>query len=127
MRPPGRTCSDFRAFTAAAPDARVAEMDSVIGRKGGKALLTLLFRDCGLMLAFLRDRNDSQSVIDAFARLWDLDGPDLFRRLFPVLLADNGCEFSNPLALENAPDSSPRPRMFYCGPCASWLINSAKG
>ena len=116
----GRTYADFQAFTAAAPDARVAEMDSVIGRKGGKVLLTLLFRDCGLMLAFLRGRNDSQSVIDAFALLWDLAGPDLFRRLFPVLLTDNGSEFSNPLALENAPDGSPRSRLFYCDPCASW-------
>jgi len=116
----GRAYADFQAFTAAAPDARVAEMDSVIGRKGGKVLLTLLFRDCGLMLAFLRDRNDSQSVIDAFALLWDLAGPDLFRRLFPVLLTDNGSEFSNPAALESAPDGAPRSRLFYCDPCASW-------
>jgi len=116
----GRTYADYQAFMAAAPDTRVVEMDSVIGRKGGKVLLTLLFRDCGLMLAFLRDRNDSQSVIDAFALLWDLAGPDLFRRLFPVLLTDNGSEFSNPLALENSPDGSPRSRLFYCDPCASW-------
>ena len=116
----GRSYADFQAFMAAAPDARVAEMDSVIGRVGGKVLLTLLFRDCGLMLAFLRDRNDSQSVIDAFALLWELAGPCLFRRLFPVLLTDNGSEFSNPLALESAPDGSPRSRLFYCDPCASW-------
>ena len=116
----GRTYAEFQAFTAAAPDARVVEMDSVIGRIGGKVLLTLMFRDCGLMLAFLREHNDSQSVIDAFARLWDLAGADLFRRLFPVLLTDNGSEFSNPLALENAPDGTSRARLFYCDPCASW-------
>ncbi len=116
----GRTYADFQAFTAATPEARVVEMDSVIGRIGGKVLLTLLFRDSGLMLAFLRDRNDSQSVIDAFARLWAVAGPELFRRLFPVLLTDNGSEFSNPLALENAPDGNPRSRLFYCDPCASW-------
>lgn len=116
----GRTYADFQAFTAAAPDARVVEMDSVIGRVGGKVLLTLLFRDSSLMLAFLRDRNDSQSVIDAFALLWKLAGPDLFRRLFPVLLTDNGSEFSNPRALECAPDGTPRSRLFYCDPCASW-------
>jgi len=116
----GRSYVDFQAFTAVAPDTRVAEMDSVIGRVGGKVLLTLLFRDCGLMLAFLRDRNDSQSVIDVFARLWDLAGQDLFRRLFPILLTDNGSEFSNPLALETAPDGLPRSRVFYCDPCASW-------
>ena len=116
----GRTYADFRAFTAANPDARVVEMDFVIGRVGGKTLLTLLFRGCGLMLAFLRPRNDSQSVIDAFPPLWKLAGPDLFRRLCPVLLTDNGSEFSNPPALERAPDGPPRSRLFYCDPCASW-------
>jgi len=116
----GRTYDEFLAFTAAAPDIRVVEMDSLIGRVGGKVLLTLMFSDSGLLLAFLRDRNDSQSVIEAFASLWKLAGPDLFRRLFPVLLTDNGSEFSNPLALENAPDGAPRARLFYCDPCASW-------
>jgi IS30 family transposase len=116
----GRKLSDFQALLADAPDVRVVEMDSVIGRVGGKVLLTLLFRDTGLMLAFLRDHNDAQSVIDAFARLWTLAGPELYRRLFPVLLTDNGSEFSNPLALENAPDGTSRSRLFYCDPCASW-------
>lgn len=116
----GRTYVDFQMFTAAAPDTRVVEMDSVIGRVGGKVLLTLLFRDSGLMLAFLRDRNDSQSVIDAFAQLWKQAGADLFRHLFPVLLTDNGSEFSNPRALEDDPNGTPRTRLFYCDPCASW-------
>lgn len=116
----GRKYDEFRAFTADHPDAGVVEMDSVVGRVGGKVLLTMLLRNCGLMLAFLRDRNDSQSVIDAFAVLWREAGPELFRRIFAVLLTDNGSEFSNPLALENAPDGSPRSRLFYCDPCASW-------
>lgn len=116
----GRTYADFQTLIAAAPDDRVVEMDSVVGRIGGKVLLTIMFRDCGLMLAFLRERNNSQSVIDAFALLWDLAGADLFRRLFPVLLTDNGSEFSNPLALEYAPDGTLRSRLFYCDPCASW-------
>jgi IS30 family transposase len=116
----GRSYGDFQEFRAAAPDARVVEMDSVIGRVGGKVLLTLLFRDSSLMLAFLRDRNDSQSVIDAFSLLWTCAGPELFRRLFPVLLTDNGSEFSNPRALEIAPNGTPRTRLFYCDPCASW-------
>jgi len=116
----GRSYGDFQEFMATAPDARVVEMDSVIGRVGGKVLLTLLFRDTGLLLAFLRDRNDSQSVIDVFSRLWTYADEDLFRCLFPVLLTDNGSEFSNPRALEIAPDGTPRTRLFYCDPCASW-------
>jgi transposase, IS30 family len=116
----GRTYADFQSFMASAPDIRVVEMDSVIGRVGGKVLLTLMFRDCGFMLALLRERNDSQSVIDVFNSLWTMAGADLYRRLFPVLLTDNGSEFSNPGALENAPQGSARTRLFYCDPCASW-------
>ena len=116
----GRTYADYQAFVAAAPDVRTVEMDSVIGRKGGKVLLTLMFNGCGLMLAFLRDRNDSQSVIDVFARLWTRAGSDLFQRLCPVLLTDNGSEFSNPKALELDGEGRLRTRVFYCDPCASY-------
>ena len=115
----GRTYADYLSFVAAAPDLPTVEMDTVVGRRGGKVLLTLLFVRCGFMLAFLRDRNDSQSVIDVFSRLWTLAGADLFRRLFPVLLTDNGSEFSNPRALELDPAGQPRTRVFYCDPCAT--------
>ncbi len=94
-------------------------MDTVVGRRGGKVLLTLQFVRCGFMLAFLREHNDSQSVIDVFARLWTLAGPDRFRSLFPVLLTDNGSEFSNPKALELDPAGQRRTRVFYCDPCAT--------
>jgi IS30 family transposase len=119
----GRTYEDYKAFMAENPGTRVVEMDSVIGRVGGKCLLTLQFVGMGFMLAFLRGRNDAQSVIDVFNALWELVEsiqPGLFQRLFPVLLTDNGSEFSNPLALEFAPDGSRRTRVFYCDPCASW-------
>jgi len=115
----GRTYEDYQAFSAASPELATVEMDTVVGRRGGKVLLTLQFVRCGFMLAFLRERNDSQSVIDVFARLWTLAGPDRFRRLFPLLLTDNGSEFSNPKALELDPAGQRRTRVFYCDPCAT--------
>ena len=115
----GRAYADYLSFVAAAPDLPTVEMDTVVGRRGGKVLLTLLFARCGFMLAFLRDRNDSQSVVDVFSRLWTLAGANIFRRLFPVLLTDNGSEFSNPKALELDPDGQPRTRVFYCDPYVS--------
>ena len=116
----GRAYADFKTFIGENPGVPVVEMDSVIGRVGGKVLLTLQFVGTGLMLAFLRERNDAQSVIDVFSQLWSLTEATLFRQIFPVLLTDNGSEFSNPLALETAPDGSSRTRVFYCDPCASW-------
>ena len=39
-------------------------------------------------------------------------------KLFPILLADNGTEFSNPEALEFGPDGERRSWVFYCNPSA---------
>jgi len=51
------------------------------------------------MLAYIRNVNTSQSVIDTFERLYEELRPDSFRELFPVILTDNGSEFSNPSAI----------------------------
>jgi IS30 family transposase len=115
----GRTYADFLAFTEAS-DAPVVEMDSVIGRVGGKVLLTMMFKSCDLMLAFTRDRNTSQSVIDVFNFLDGTLGREMFSRLLTVCLADNGSEFSNPKALEYDAQGGQRTRVFYCDPYASY-------
>jgi len=117
----GRTLADYKAHREAHPDAPEVEMDSVIGRVGGKVLLTINFNNCGLMLAFLRDANTSQSVIDVFNGLEGLLGAQVFRRMFPVVLTDNGSEFSNPAALEASQSGDARrTRVFYCDPNSSW-------
>lgn len=117
----GRTYNDFRLFCKEHPDSAIVEMDSVLGNVGGKVLLTLQFNNCGLMLAFLRDNNNSQSVIDIFNRLEQWFGVVVFQNLFPVILTDNGSEFSNPAVLEKSPFSGEqRTRIFYCNPFSSW-------
>ena len=121
----GRTYDDFHNFMEANNHPLVVEMDSVIGRIGGKALLTLHFVKAEFMLAFLRDANDSQSVIDIFDGLNELLGINEFKRLFPVLLGDNGSEFSNPRAIEcDRTTGEIRTQVFYCDPCASFQKGS---
>lgn len=117
-----RTWEDYQNFRNwdELLDISPVEIDSVIGSRGGKTLLTILFTNCSFMLAFLRNRNDSQSVIDVFNYLDSLLGRQLFMELFPVILADNGSEFSNPAAIEFAPDGSRRTRLFYCDPMSPY-------
>ena len=123
----GRTYDDFQRFMEANNYPLVVEMDSVIGRVGGKALLTLHFVKAEFMLAFLRDANDSQSVIDVFDKLNELLGIDMFKRLFPVLVGDNGSEFSNPSAIEcDRSTGEIRTNVFYCDPYASFQKGSAE-
>lgn len=112
----GRNYDDFNLFLDKKPDTPVVQMDSVIGIKGGKCLLTIHFVDTSLMLAFLRDANTSKSVIDVFEMLDKTLGRDLFKRLFPVILTDNGSEFSNPKAIEygSGEFTGLRTKIFYC-------------
>ena len=102
------------------PAVHEVEMDSVIGRIGGKVLLTLIFPSSELMLAFLRERNTAQSVIECISFLYEHLGSKNFCYLFPVLLTDNGSEFSDPIAIEQAPDGTERTRIFYCDAMASY-------
>ena len=62
----GRRYSDYLAFIKENRDINIIEMDSVEGIKGGKVLLTIHFVNSSFMLAFLREHNDAQSVIDIF-------------------------------------------------------------
>lgn len=84
----GRTYNDFLEYMEANPDTATVEMDTVEGQKGGSVLLTMQFNNCGFMLAFLREHNTSQSVIDIFNDLYSTLGKDVFRRLFPIILTD---------------------------------------
>jgi transposase, IS30 family len=117
----GRTIGDYEKFIAEKPGCYAVEMDSVLGTRGGKVLLTLQFDQCATMLAFIRDANTSQSVIDVFNMLESTFGLETFQRLFPVILTDNGSEFSNPDALERSVDGEhKRTNIFYCDPYCSW-------
>ena len=102
------------------------QLDSVEGIKGGAVLLTIHFVEQQLQLAFLRQHNDFQSVIDIFDRLYFELRMDIFIELFPVLLADNGSEFSNPSAIELDAQGTPRTRMFYCNPSAPYQKGSCE-
>ena len=113
----GRTRADFLLFLQENPDVAIIEMDTVEGRKGidEKCLLTIHFTNCSLMLAFIRDRNSAASVVEVFTRLRSMLGKDVHARLFPVLLTDNGGEFSDPLAIEMEPSSGEiLSQVFYC-------------
>jgi transposase, IS30 family len=115
-----RTYSDFLVHAGYHPDLQIVEMDTVIGRIGGKVLLTMLFRDSDLLLIFLLPNNTQSAVLEVFDSLEHTLGISLFQACFPIILTDNGSEFQNPAILEKAVNGRPRCRIFYCDPMASW-------
>ncbi len=64
-----------------------------------KVLLTVFFGETSLMLAFLKDSNTSKSLIDIYDELYNRLEEQDFQKLFPIILTDNGSEFSNPKSM----------------------------
>lgn len=122
----GRSYNDFILFMQSHPYFPIVEMDSVEGTKGGKILLTLHFTIPQFMLAFIRDVNTSQSVIDIIDQLYLELRPDVFCDMFKVLLGDNGSEFSNPRAIEFDKQGNRRTHVFYCDPSSPFQKGAAE-
>ena len=95
-------------------------MDTVEGVKGGKVLLTFLFRASRLMLAFILSEKTQKEVFRIFNMLEYGLGTELFEKTFPIILTDNGTEFGNPLSLEFNNEGVGRTRIFYCNARASY-------
>ena len=74
-------------------------MDTVEGVKGGKVLLTLLFRQSKFMLVYLMDTKNMECVEKALKNIKGIVVVETFKRVFEVILTDNGSEFFNPISI----------------------------
>ena len=102
----GRTYDDFKAFCAESGTTHWVEMDTVIGRIGGKAILTLHFTNSNFMVGLLLDSKSTAEVTNK------LDRVDY--KILNVILTDNGGEFSDIHGIERQ-----KARLFFCDPYQS--------
>ncbi len=117
----GRTYEDFKNYMEIHPDIPIVEMDTVRGsRRKEQVLLTIMFIQCSVMLMILIKDEDQDSVVGFFDWLTKKLGIRRFRRLFQVIVTDNGGCFKDALALEYTKSGAPRTKVFYCDPQASW-------
>lgn len=121
----GRTYNDFNDYLSIHPEASIVEMDTVEGIKGGKVFLTLLFRNYNFMLIFIMDSKTMDDVEKVFIRIKKIIGIDTFKRLFEVILTDNGSEFFNPISIEvDYETGEVLSHVFYCDPYCSYQKGS---
>lgn len=121
----GRFYTDFKDYIEMNPQASIVEMDTVIGTsggKGGKCFLTLLFRSFNLMLIYLLFYKKSNYVTRVFNSLKKTLGIEEYKKLFQVILTDNGTEFSDPESIEIDCDTGEIvSQLFYCDLLASHI------
>ena len=118
----GRTLENMKAYLELHPNANIVEMDTVIGKQEDKkCIMTLYFRNSKLMLMFLIDKYKTKAVSDIFKSLRKQLGYDSFKKMFEIILTDNGWEFSKPNDIEFDYNTGEKViNIFYCNPYSSW-------
>jgi len=112
----GRSYEDFLNYLALKQLNSWLEMDTVMGRMGGKVLLTFNLSFCNFIFARLLD---NKTALEVTKHLYDIKNTlhqadkDFFQ-LFPVILTDNGGEFARVDDIEM--DVRGESKLFFCDP-----------
>ena len=112
----GRSYEDFQNYLSLNQLNYWLEMGTVIGRMGGKVLLTFNLSFCNFIFARLLD---NKTTLEVTKHLYDIKNTlhqadkDFFQ-LFPVILTDNGGEFARVDDIEM--DVRGESKLFFCDP-----------
>lgn len=118
----GRTFADYLGFMEKHPSFSIVEMDTLIGRPGGKVIMTFQFVNVDFMFGLLLDNKTAAEAASKITMLKGklADNGLSFGDFFPLLLTDNGGEFSSASAFENSLDGVKETVLFYCDPNAPY-------
>ena len=117
----GRKYTDFSEYVNKFPDTNIVEMDTVEGiQNENDCFLTLLWRKSKFMLIFKLESQTTDEVTRVFHYLQDLLPYDTYRKLFPVILTDNGHEFFDVVNIECIYKTGEKvTNLYFCDPHAS--------
>ncbi len=116
----GRTFNDFLGFLEDNQDVPLVQLDTVIGRIGGKVILTIHFVNSDFMIGLLLENKTAAEAANKIqelkANLYEFNFK--FGDIAPLLLTDNGGEFSIVSAFENDINGNKESNLFFCEPCS---------
>ena len=117
----GRTYSDFLSHTEENEIFTWVEMDTVIGRVGGKVILTLHFTLCNFMVGVLLENKSAAEVSAKILALKHafVQNELRFGDVFSLVLTDNGGEFADVSVIENDLYGAKETSLFFCDPYKS--------
>ena len=112
----GRSYEDFQNYLVLNQLDSWLEMDTVMGRMGGKVLLTFNLSFCNFIFARLLE---NKTALEVTKHLYDIkntlhEADKDFFQLFPVILTDNGGEFARVNDIEM--DIRGEIKLFFCDP-----------
>jgi len=112
----GRSYEDFQNYLVLNQLDSWLEMDTVMGRMGGKVLLTFNLSFCNFIFARLLE---NKTALEVTKHLYDIkntlhEADKDFFQLFPVILTDNGGEFARVKDIEM--DIRGEIKLFFCDP-----------
>ena len=106
------------------------EMDCVIGKKTDKAaIMSLHWKNSHMQLYFMLGVHGSAHVVEMLDRIeCSLESLELFRECFPLILTDNGEEFTDIVGMERSCliPGERRTHIFFCEPNRSDQKGSAE-
>ena len=117
----GRLYEDFQTFIAENDINSWVEMDTLIGKVGGKTIVTFDFTFCNFMFGLLLEDKTSFEVSRKIADLKRKFGEAglKFGDIFPIILTDNGGEFADIWTIENNLENEKECNLFFCDPMQS--------
>ena len=112
----GRSYEDFQNYLVLNQLNSWLEMDTVMGRMGGKVLLTFNLSFCNFIFARLLENKTALEVIKNLYNIKNTlhEADKDFFQLFPVILTDNGGEFARVDDIEM--DVRGESKLFFCDP-----------
>ena len=90
------------------------KMDTVEGIKGHSVLLTLCIIPYNFIFAYKHNEQTISDVTNKINEIKNILGYELFHKIFPVILTDNGSEFKRPDLIENNGNDVIDTKIFYC-------------
>lgn len=112
----GRTYKDFNDYIKNNNIDYYIEMDTVEGVKGHSLLLTLCVVPFNFLLAFKLKEQTISEVTNKINELKKILGYELFHKIFPIILTDNGKEFKRPDLIEDNGNDVVKTKVFFCDP-----------
>ena len=113
----GRTYSDYLQYKLHNSDKSTTEMDTIYNNQSGPYIQTFIFENTGFMIGILHQEKTASSMSETLNEFHNILTSEEYEKLFSLILADRGTEFSKPIQFEvNTDTGEIKGKIFYCDP-----------